>query len=345
MKLNSQRVIFVTIAIFLFVFISIQFLDVNNLRWEIQNRWSSSNRSIKDCTGTERGWSDEFGARILLLAYMRSGSTYTSELLALDPQVNYMFEPLFIFRNARIDWDNAEEAASISNLMENLYQCDPLITSYVMSSKFVQRIRFEADSCKSRPLLIKTIRLHGKVVPQLMQNIPHLKVVHLIRDPRAIFSSRNKVMSKWEADEICRQIRADIKMINLMKLQNPDRWKDRYMLVRYEDLADKQRMNASLTEVYNFLKMTLNTSLLEKYNQQHYGSHKRRGSFNTVRDADFDPNHWQKTMSTHDINTIQNECGDILHRFGYTIFNTSTAAKYGTIRLKQKHTELGRKHD
>ena len=78
----------------------------------------------------------------------------------------------------------------------------------------------------------------------------HVKVVHLIRDPRAVLSSR--ATAHWDvyslqAAQLCQQMLGDMALAKVLpperckagnKEGNPQKYCLRYTLVRYEDLVD-----------------------------------------------------------------------------------------------------------
>jgi hypothetical protein len=65
-------------------------------------------------------------------------------------------------------------------------------------------------------ILIKTIRLSMKLLPEILENILDLKIVHLVRDPRAILHSREGVSDityfqiRAHARGLCNRIKDDM---------------------------------------------------------------------------------------------------------------------------------------
>lgn len=68
----------------------------------------------------------------------------------------------------------------------------------------------------SQVILIKTIRLSMKLLPEILANILDLKIVHLVRDPRAILHSREGVSDityfqiRAHARGLCNRIKDDM---------------------------------------------------------------------------------------------------------------------------------------
>ncbi|XP_052083608.1 carbohydrate sulfotransferase 1-like [Mytilus californianus] len=62
-------------------------------------------------------------------------------------------------------------------------------------------IRYLEDICnRSNTILIKTIRMSLDILFDIVTGIPRLKIVHLVRDPRAILNSRNIFFQYDNAD-------------------------------------------------------------------------------------------------------------------------------------------------
>jgi hypothetical protein len=78
-------------------------------------------------------------------------------------------------------------------------------------------IRMLERLCESsQVILIKTIRLSMKLLPEILENILDLKIVHLVRDPRAILHSREGVSDityfqiRAHARGLCNRIKDDM---------------------------------------------------------------------------------------------------------------------------------------
>ena len=110
---------------------------------------------------------------------------------------------------------------------------------------------------------IKTVRVTMLEAEDLMQRLPQLKVVHLLRDPRAVVASRR--ISRWSrshyeraapdvshiAHVFCRTALEDYRVSKQIQKRYPGR----LMTLWYEEYA-KHPIN-TLNDIYDFLNITL----------------------------------------------------------------------------------------
>ena len=105
------------------------------------------------------------------------------------------------------------------------------------------------QSCRrQKHVAIKTIRIPDIGSLEGLVSDPELnvKLIHLIRDPRAVIMSRNAVHFQKDENH-CDELRN-----NLRYLENPPDWlRGRHMLLRYEDLADDPLVIAE--KIYRFI--------------------------------------------------------------------------------------------
>ncbi|XP_025084644.1 carbohydrate sulfotransferase 6-like [Pomacea canaliculata] len=91
----------------------------------------------------------------------------------------------------------------------------------------------------ARVTVVKTIRFSLKQAEKLMKVDPRVKVIHLLRDPRATFSSQAE-MGEFPLKDVgnfskqfCQRILQDLEDAQRMKGMHPGR----FLTVRYEDVA------------------------------------------------------------------------------------------------------------
>ncbi|XP_063410464.1 carbohydrate sulfotransferase 3-like [Mytilus trossulus] len=175
--------------------------------------------------------------KIVIASYMRSGSTFTSELIQQGKNVFFVFEPFHgIYHQqyrrkdsvctrdgaCRFTLDKLESRNTTFEIFKNIFSCKmSFLPAEVLASfwkfesltgrsrlnkcykpktlnnirdlvKKRKCIRYLEDICnRSNTILIKTIRMSLDILFDIFSGIPHLKIVHLVRDPRAILNSRD----------------------------------------------------------------------------------------------------------------------------------------------------------
>jgi len=144
---------------------------------------------------------------------------------------------------------------------------------------------------------IKTVRLDMDTVQLLLQRLPNLRVLHLIRDPRAVALSRkNRTWSSGHpakkdillsADLYCQVVVRDI----LRRQQLQDLFPGSFMQMIYEDFTDDP---LSVTEnIYQFLNMTVPESVRV---------------FVTSMTRTSAVSKWQHDLSYHEATEIRRRC-------------------------------------
>ncbi|XP_060083157.1 carbohydrate sulfotransferase 1-like [Ylistrum balloti] len=263
------------------------------------------------------------GAQVLLVTYLRSGSTFLGEIVQQIDRLMYRFEPLqrymepgqYISRNKGFCFlsnDSCSPAPkmeynSLMDVFRKFYKCDllNLNRNFVkgVSSSFARKCYVETDPgkclsdmikyCQSSVRITKTIRLSMDVVQDLMKEFPKLKVIHLLRDPRGMIASRLKTITHLHfkdagmptiARAVCDKYNRDIQIGQLLKKKYPSRFKT----VLYEQIAEETLKHS--IQIFNFLELTPNSNfktwLAEHISGDQKSTHppdKRNRAFSTVR--------------------------------------------------------------
>lgn len=108
----------------------------------------------------------------------------------------------------------------------------------------------------SQLLVLKTLRLTMEMAQKLLVDDQNLKLIFLVRDPRGILVSREKVQylsevlrpdMEVEASLLCPKMARDLSRFEELRSKHPKR----ALLLRYEDAADNPR--DVVHEIYNFV--------------------------------------------------------------------------------------------
>ncbi|XP_070393685.1 carbohydrate sulfotransferase 1-like [Dermacentor albipictus] len=153
--------------------------------------------------------------------------------------------------------------------------------------------------------------------PDIAQSV---RVVHLVRDPRAIYSSRRGL--RWctnykpcdSAAALCDQMRSDLDAFGELarRLQI-----NRTYQIRFEDLAadplnETMRVFGSLGLIY--------APSVSKYIETHTAAAAAaeiRNRFSTKRNSRAVAHMWKLKLSMRKIREIETTCSDVLQRLGY----------------------------
>ena len=110
--------------------------------------------------------------KTLLLSNVRTGSSFTADVLSSSPSTSYFMEPLFaLMPLGQLDWDyflegaitdNPRAKAAVKNLMEGIFRCDKEVTSRLEEWSNTEHNIIAAvgtEEClASRDVLVKTVR-------------------------------------------------------------------------------------------------------------------------------------------------------------------------------------------
>lgn len=169
--------------------------------------------------------------------------------------------------------------------------------------------------------MIKTVRISMSIVMKLAELVPRLKVIHLLRDPRAITYSRKNGYSSMSYDVIsqtktlCKRIEEDIDIANKLKA----RIRGKVVTVIYEALAEYP--DTGVQFLYNFLQLPLDERVYSSMETTstgpvNNGSHKIY-KIDSVQIA----HRWRSKMTFSITRIIDNICGRVYSNVGYVAMN------------------------
>ncbi|XP_053548640.1 carbohydrate sulfotransferase 5-like [Bombina bombina] len=205
------------------------------------------------------------------------------------------------------------------------------------------------EACKTYShIVLKEVRFFDLKVLYPLLNDPSLniKILHLIRDPRAVVKSREQSLKALSRDngivlntngtkvddtkyEVMRAIcRSHVQIYETASHKTPSFLKDRYMLVRYEDVVrDPLR---EITEMYKFANLKMTNKLKNWiFNITHgQGPGNKKEAFKiTSRDAVNVSQAWRHILSFQKIKKIQDVCKGAMNMFGYQMIDSEKEQK------------------
>ena len=293
---------------------------------------------------------------LIILSPGRGGSTFLGSLFDCNPHVMYFFEPLYDLYTVankmskvnliRGDKESKKYKDTSIKLIDSFFQCDfsniSDSTLAAFSSDFY-RSRSKALSREYLPrisntLLSKACNNYNHTVLKILsdrlpngiiktfkelfqkQNRYEIKLVHLVRDPRAVVFSRVKLLG-WMRDHLHPSFHEEVQKICDPILQNirlgllsPPPWlKNRFKVIRYEDLA-LNTLNVA-QELYRFAGFDWSASVHEFISALKKHT-KQGGVYSVYRNASVAVSRW-KTASEPFIRIVENICGDLMDFLGY----------------------------
>jgi len=257
---------------------------------------------------------------ILLLAYARSGSSFTGELLSAGTRAAYYYEPLFSLRPNGTAIENVimrdpSKSYLVERHLGGVFKCSWPLLQKLNKSGF-PTIRKRGMRCRSsNPRVVKTIRLRrAGLEPWLYQT--NIKVVHLVRDPRGILNSVSK-RSVWSsllknATFQCARMLDDMKLEDRLP-------RERYIRVRYEDLVDDT--DKTLENIYSHIGLPW-TEHVRKVIWSHTHAENVTGTnghgyYNTFRSSNFAHDSWKRKLARSQVTGIEAACKEFMERAGY----------------------------
>ncbi|CAL1595576.1 unnamed protein product [Knipowitschia caucasica] len=212
-------------------------------------------------------------------------------------------------------------------------------------------------SCLSKGhVAIKTVRVPEVGDLRTLTEDPRLdlRIIHLVRDPRAILASRMTAFADqfrawkiWNATgrqpryvdltqitSTCKDISASLETA----LQRPPWLRGRYYLVRYEDLALNPKDKTE--DIYRFAGLDVDQRVLTWINKNTNSNNGSPSDWNykysTSRDSRAAAESWRLRLSFDIVRTVQNLCNHTLSLLGYRPVHSATQLR----NLSQSLVEL-----
>jgi len=202
------------------------------------------------------------------------------------------------------------------------FKLNLLLSNYLKSNPlFFDKEIIEKECKKATFQVIKLVRFRLRDVELLLNQNPELQIVQLIRDPRAIYNSRRVFgwcvvsSSCWKPENICNDLRLDLRASALLSATYPGR----YTLLRHEDLSrDPFGTTRNLLEV---LGLREDSAAIQQFLKAHtsaavneVGELTRNSSETTVE--------WLAEMTWENVNEVQKYCREVIEGYHYKFFYT-----------------------
>ncbi|XP_015820833.3 carbohydrate sulfotransferase 5 [Nothobranchius furzeri] len=311
---------------------------------------------------------------VLLLSSWRSGSSFLGQVFSQHPSVFYLMEPGWHVWT-RVQKSGARLLRmAVRDCLRSLYQCDfSVMDAYLpenhrVSSLFMwyqSRALCSPPACSVRAInevkcrqkcdarglqkaeqacstyshvVLKETRLFEleSLYPLLQDPNLDLRIVHLVRDPRAVMRSREesaRVLAKDTAtaleqqnipnveaqfkvmQEICR---SHVGIYERAILKPPPFLRGRYKLVRYEDVVHNPQKEVN--EIYDFVGLKMTPEMSDWIYQKTHGKGKGtvKEAFQVVsRNATQVSEAWRTMLPHLKVKRVQEVCKEAMSLLGY----------------------------
>jgi len=235
---------------------------------------------------------NEKETRVILLAYPRSGSTFTGKLLESGDPLNtsYINEPLRKFTNKlELAWQK-EDYYKASKDLSSIFQ------SYLIESFKNQQKKVKIE---------KTIRLRWHHIEDWI-TATNIKIIHLIRDPRAMLFSMHKTGEfkrfKKHPEILCEFMLEDLEMGS--KLSS-----SRYTKIKYSDLVSQdENTRANMTKaLFEFIGIPFSKEVADNV-KDFRSDNGGTGYYSVNRPADYNPDHWKDEIQQKLLTDVNKAC-------------------------------------
>lgn len=196
-------------------------------------------------------------------------------------------------------------------------------------------------------VVLKEVRFFEleSLYPLLRDPALDLRILHLVRDPRAVFRSRQQAAAALQRDtnivlgektssadlqksvmqEICR---SHVRIYDTAVRKAPDFLQGRYKLVRYEDVV--RNPLEEVRRVYDFVGLKMTAPLQDWLHQITHGKGKgsRSEAFKiTERNASEVSQAWRTTLTFDKVQQVQEVCRSAMSLLGYRAVDSEEEQK------------------
>ncbi|KAL7990411.1 hypothetical protein Chor_013841 [Crotalus horridus] len=212
-------------------------------------------------------------------------------------------------------------------------------------------VTLAVESCLQKEhMALKAVRIRQLEFLRPLAEDPRLdlRIIQLVRDPRAVlasrmvaFSGRYETWKKWanegvatlNEDEVQR-LRGNCENIRLsaeLGLKQPAWLQGRYMLVRYEDIARSPLQKAK--EMYKFTGIALTTQVEDWIRKNTQAPQDSNGIYSTQKNSSEQFEKWRFSIPFKLAQVVQNVCTPAMNLFGYKLANSAETLTNRSISL------------
>ncbi|XP_010604670.1 carbohydrate sulfotransferase 3 isoform X2 [Fukomys damarensis] len=215
-------------------------------------------------------------------------------------------------------------------------------------------VTLAAEACRRKDhMALKAVRMRQLEFLQPLAEDPRLdlRVIQLVRDPRAVLASRMvafagkyETWKKWLEEgqdqlqeEEVQRLRANCESIRLsaeLGLRQPAWLRGRYMLVRYEDVARKPLQKAR--EMYRFAGIPLTPQVEDWIQKNTQAARDGSGIYSTQKNSSEQFEKWRFSIPFKLAQVVQAACAPTMHLFGYKLAGDAASLTNRSLSLLEE---------
>ena len=240
-----------------------------------------------------------------------------------------------LFCHQLLEADRTKENYPIKYMLDNELDVTEILRNFTLYGQCLKAHKDILKQCKneykipcgkSKIHANKFIRLSMKMVEEILKQDPGIFIIHYLRDPRGIVSSRmlgqnlqayltgDKYNHAKEAKYLCKIMSADVKLRKKLQKQYPQN----FFVTFYEDLAQNPYKVAS--DIYTFINQKLPNETLNWIHKATNGIGGKFGMYTTTRKNSSEAaNAWRHTLNSSLLQEITSICRDLLLDLGYPL--------------------------
>ncbi|XP_004624041.1 carbohydrate sulfotransferase 3 [Octodon degus] len=215
-------------------------------------------------------------------------------------------------------------------------------------------VTLAAEACRRKEhMALKAVRIRQLEFLQPLAEDPRLdlRVIQLVRDPRAVLASRMvafagkyETWKKWLAEgqdqlqeEEVQRLRGNCESIRLsaeLGLRQPAWLRGRYMLVRYEDVARRPLQKAR--EMYRFAGIPLTPQVEDWIQKNTQAALDGNGIYSTQKNSSEQFEKWRFSIPFKLAQVVQAACAPTMRLFGYKLARDAASLTNRSISLLEE---------
>ena len=306
--------------------------------------------------------------KIIILSFPRSGSSFLGDIFNHHPSVFYLYEPLRTVQRRfsedslfEFDFSSASYQTTAKEFLKDIVDCNfdsNTFTSYLTLNERDKSLALNSspfcfqnrtcqelkspeldDVCRNKYNIFAAKVLSPRIPTSRdwietfsrscsTNSASRCKVIHLVRDPRAVayslksvrFFKRRKDPRRdfvWFVKKICRQMEFDLSAFTTARTLLPDG----YRLIRFEDLA--RNPLSMVSELYKFVGIEMLDTIKKWLHETTKAGNARKRAFGTIRDSKKVVASWRTKMSSEKVRVVEKYCRRVMLQLNYTLTGMS----------------------